>query len=173
MGNTGNARNTVTHLHFGIYTAAGAIDPLPFVNPDKATPAAVTAPLELLQQHVRNPAAATLRITPAKAGMTLDKLPSNQVMQVLAASGDWYKVVLPDTREGFIESKAVTARSYRTLTLKNAAPLLDTPDSVTAVMTTLPPGSSIDVLGGYGDYQYVQYKDLNGWIRQTGIGSSN
>lgn len=166
MGNTGNARNTVTHLHFGIYALGGAIDPLPFVNPEKGTPPAVSAPLELLQQHVRNPAAASLRVTPSKMGMTLDKLPSNQIMQVLAASGDWYKVVLPDTREGFIESAAVTDKTYRTLVLKNEAPLLDAPDSITAVMTTMPEGSSINVLGEYGDYQYVRYKTLNGWIRE-------
>lgn len=173
MGNTGNARNTVTHLHFGIYTAGGAVDPLPFVNPQKATPAAITAPLELLRETVRNTTAASLRVTPAKAGMTLDKLPSNQVMQVLAATGDWYKVVLPDTREGFIESSAVTDKIHRTLVLKNAAPLLDAPDSITAVKTTMPEGSSVNVLGGFGDYQFVRYKTLNGWIRQTGTGSSN
>jgi murein DD-endopeptidase MepM/ murein hydrolase activator NlpD len=173
MGNTGNARTTPTHLHFGIYTAGGAVDPMPFVNPERATPAAVTAPLELLRQDVRNTTATSLRASPAKAGMTMGKLPSNQVMQVLAATGDWYRVVLPDAREGFIESAAVTDKSYRTLVLKNAAPLLDTPDSLTAVKTTMPEGSSINILGGFGEYQYVRYKTLNGWIRRSGMGSSN
>lgn len=32
VGNTGNARTTPPHLHFGIYTYGGAIDPLPFVK---------------------------------------------------------------------------------------------------------------------------------------------
>lgn len=32
VGNTGNARFTPAHLHFGIYTYSGAIDPLPIVN---------------------------------------------------------------------------------------------------------------------------------------------
>lgn len=32
VGNTGNARFTPAHLHFGIYTYSGAIDPLPFVG---------------------------------------------------------------------------------------------------------------------------------------------
>jgi peptidoglycan LD-endopeptidase LytH len=32
VGNTGNARTTPTHLHFGIYTYGGAIDPLSFVK---------------------------------------------------------------------------------------------------------------------------------------------
>lgn len=32
VGNTGNAKYTASHLHFGIYTTAGAIDPLPYVK---------------------------------------------------------------------------------------------------------------------------------------------
>lgn len=34
VGNTGNARGTPPHLHFGIYTAQGAIDPLPLIEAD-------------------------------------------------------------------------------------------------------------------------------------------
>ena len=32
VGNTGNAKYTPPHLHFGIYTSSGPIDPFPFVN---------------------------------------------------------------------------------------------------------------------------------------------
>ncbi|MEM7737566.1 MAG: M23 family metallopeptidase [Deinococcota bacterium] len=32
VGNTGNARTTPPHLHFGVYTASGAIDPLPLLR---------------------------------------------------------------------------------------------------------------------------------------------
>ena len=32
VGNTGNARTTPSHLHFGIYTRRGAVDPLPYVK---------------------------------------------------------------------------------------------------------------------------------------------
>lgn len=40
IGNTGNAKYTPSHLHFGIYTAGGAVDPLPFVNTNvKSAPA--------------------------------------------------------------------------------------------------------------------------------------
>jgi murein DD-endopeptidase MepM/ murein hydrolase activator NlpD len=31
VGNTGNARSTAPHLHFGIYAGGGAVDPLPYV----------------------------------------------------------------------------------------------------------------------------------------------
>ena len=32
IGNTGNAKYTAPHLHFGIYTPDGPVDPFPFVN---------------------------------------------------------------------------------------------------------------------------------------------
>jgi murein DD-endopeptidase MepM/ murein hydrolase activator NlpD len=32
VGNTGNARTTPSHLHFGIYTARGPVNPLPYVK---------------------------------------------------------------------------------------------------------------------------------------------
>ena len=39
VGNTGNARFTPSHLHFGVYTSGGPIDPLPFVDRDVKIPA--------------------------------------------------------------------------------------------------------------------------------------
>lgn len=42
VGNTGNAKTTPPHLHFGIYTYGGAIDPLQFV--DKKEPKAAKIP---------------------------------------------------------------------------------------------------------------------------------
>ena len=33
VGNTGNARTTPPHLHFGIYTSFGPVDPAPFLRP--------------------------------------------------------------------------------------------------------------------------------------------
>ena len=41
VGNTGNARTTPSHLHFGIYTTNGAIDPYPFINKTVKTAPAV------------------------------------------------------------------------------------------------------------------------------------
>jgi len=32
VGNTGNARSTPSHLHFGIYSSKGAVNPLPYVR---------------------------------------------------------------------------------------------------------------------------------------------
>jgi murein DD-endopeptidase MepM/ murein hydrolase activator NlpD len=37
VGNTGNAAQTSSHLHFGLYTVTGAIDPLPLLR-DRPAP---------------------------------------------------------------------------------------------------------------------------------------
>lgn len=55
VGNTGNARTTPPHLHFGIYTYGGAIDPLPFVqlaNTQFPVPASKESGIQL--QLIRN-----------------------------------------------------------------------------------------------------------------------
>ena len=35
VGNTGNAKYTPAHLHFGIYKISGAVNPLPYVKNSK------------------------------------------------------------------------------------------------------------------------------------------
>ncbi|MDB5248067.1 MAG: Murein DD-endopeptidase MepM and murein hydrolase activator NlpD, containing LysM domain [Segetibacter sp.] len=43
VGNTGNAKNTPSHLHFGVYTSDGPVNPFPFVNRSIKTAPAVPA----------------------------------------------------------------------------------------------------------------------------------
>ncbi|MDB5192250.1 MAG: family peptidase [Segetibacter sp.] len=43
VGNTGNAIHTASHLHFGVYTSDGPVNPLPFVNQSIKTAPAVPA----------------------------------------------------------------------------------------------------------------------------------
>ena len=38
VGNTGNARTTPPHLHFGVYAGGGAVDPFPFVRTARRAP---------------------------------------------------------------------------------------------------------------------------------------
>jgi peptidoglycan LD-endopeptidase LytH len=42
VGNTGNARTTPAHLHFGIYAYSGAVDPWPFINKAEKKAPAIT-----------------------------------------------------------------------------------------------------------------------------------
>jgi murein DD-endopeptidase MepM/ murein hydrolase activator NlpD len=164
MGNTGNARNTPTHLHFGIYTGHGAIDPLPFVKTGEAAPAAVTADTGLLRQTVHSTGRTALHVSLEK-GSTPAQLPANQVMRVNAAAAGWYKVVLPDSLEGFVDSKAVSARPYKKEVTSTIIRLLDAPDTLAAVKATVPAGAGISLLGQQGSFRFIGYGEQTGWVQ--------
>jgi murein DD-endopeptidase MepM/ murein hydrolase activator NlpD len=50
VGTTGNAQGTPPHLHFGVYTATGAINPLPLLS-DRTAPAVTTTRSRTLVSH--------------------------------------------------------------------------------------------------------------------------
>jgi murein DD-endopeptidase MepM/ murein hydrolase activator NlpD len=59
VGNTGNARYTPSHLHFGIYTGQGAVNPLPYV---KKSPKIILSSKKLVAKKSR----VTSKISPQK-----------------------------------------------------------------------------------------------------------
>ena len=86
VGNTGNARYTPSHLHFGVYTNKAAGDPLPFVNRAVKTAPAVpeknlALPLKLLK-------------TRKNSDGTLVK--ANTVLAPVAVTAKGYIAELPD-----------------------------------------------------------------------------
>ncbi|MCJ7582657.1 MAG: M23 family metallopeptidase, partial [Candidatus Aminicenantes bacterium] len=55
VGNTGNARTTPPHLHFGISArGSGHVDPAPYITKIKDTPRSVSADLEMLGRWARS-----------------------------------------------------------------------------------------------------------------------
>ena len=105
MGNTGNARTTPPHLHFGIYTSGGAIDPLPFVNPETKEARAITASTDNINASFRNSSKVDLRESPDNKALTLMSLDPATVMLVEAATTSWYKARLPDGTSGYVPAK--------------------------------------------------------------------
>lgn len=166
VGNTGNARTTPPHLHFGIYTAGGAIDPFPFINPDEVIIPPVTASLSELNQFVRNRSVVSLYAENSERVKAIEKLEAGTLLQVLSASGNWYKVQLPDEREGFVDSDAITRTAIREFTLKQRIRLLDAPDSIAAVQIILQPGKSVVVLGRFKSYLFIRHAEKTGWIKE-------
>lgn len=169
VGNTGNARNTPSHLHFGIYTSGGAIDPLAFVDRKITEPPAITAALNNLNSTVRtsNLVNRLYNAPDIKSSQTLN-LPKNSVLTVEAAASSWYKVRLPDGLIAYISSKSVTdVNVLRSITLKNAQPLLDAADSINApARRQLAAGNKVGVLGAYRNYYLVRDGEEIGWVKE-------
>jgi len=168
VGNTGNARTTPSHLHFGIYTNSGAINPLAFVDRSIKTPKPITASLELLNTSVRTSNRdSKLLIEPAEKALLMQTLPIGTALSIDAATDGWYKARLPDGTTGYIKRSNISVTStMRKLTLKQQQPLLDTPDSSTAACkTVLDAGSQLNIKALYKNFYLVtDDRDNSGWI---------
>jgi hypothetical protein len=168
MGNTGNARTTAPHLHFGVYTFSGPVDPLPFVQPSEKIPQAISAPTELIGKLARSHPSASLfyeqPATDSKSGYTVE---ANTLFRIEAATSNWFKVRLPNGRPGFIRSASITAidKPLRNLAIKNNLPLLEKPDSLAAKKASMSPGQTVDILGNFENYYFIRTRqDDTGWL---------
>jgi peptidoglycan LD-endopeptidase LytH len=166
VGNTGNAINTVPHLHFGIYTGGGAVDAQPFIDAGEKAPKPITAPLTLLNGTGIAKSRTPIFNTPTNSKTPLLTLPANTAMQINAATDDWYKITLPNGQYAYVESRDVTkASGFKKVKIKSDQQLLDKPDSAVALPKALiAAGSSVNVLGLYKNYYLINENGLSGWI---------
>jgi murein DD-endopeptidase MepM/ murein hydrolase activator NlpD len=86
VGNTGNAKYTPSHLHFGVYTDRGAIDPLPFVD------RTVKKASEIASKNL----ASYLKLTKAQKAGDGISIKANTVLVPLGVDAKGYIVELPD-----------------------------------------------------------------------------
>lgn len=169
MGNTGNAKHTPSHLHFGIYARGGAIDPLPFVQQVSKE----TDPIKgtLLHTLVRTAKKVDLQNTPAKKSVTIVAVPAHTLVRIEAATGNYYKVMLPDETAGYLPLSAIheLTQPVKSLKPKNSFDLLSYPDSTAAVINTLPIATTVAVYAYFGSYAYITTQGQNGWMRNDDL----
>ncbi|ALJ01133.1 peptidase M23 [Rufibacter tibetensis] len=169
LGNTGNAKTTAPHLHFGIYRfGQGAVDPFPYVYKNRTKPTPLQADAKKLGDWVRvTKGKSSLRTAPASSAEALMTLPQHTPLQVLAGSASWYRVMLPDGQQGYIASSLVETldKPLQAVKLRREAPLLDASSAQAATQKSLSPDSTVQVLAKQEGFWLVQ--DANGskgWI---------
>ncbi len=166
VGNTGNAKTTGPHLHFGIYTNNGAIDPLPFVDKNKPEPGAISALLTLLYQYVRSGKNTMVSASPDKKAAKLVSLQNNSIIRVIAATASWYKVQLPDGITGFVPATAVssTEKAFTNYLAASRKNLFGQPDTAAASKIIIEKGSKLEVLGIWNRFYFVKHSNITGWV---------
>lgn len=167
VGNTGNARTTAPHLHFGVYGRGGAQDPLPFLERTEPAPTPPPGP-DRRAEWVRLRQAAPLQIwassLPPATGPAGKRrgtrrkpvarlLPSSWLsvrtpLLVLGRNGAFLRVENPAGQRGYVALAAVElATALRRLTLSGIVELQSRPGSRAPALRALPAHAAVAVLG--------------------------
>jgi murein DD-endopeptidase MepM/ murein hydrolase activator NlpD len=182
IGNTGNARTTPPHLHFGIYRRGeGPTDPDPWLRAWEADVVAVSADTAALGAWMRVGVQGATVVRPMSpltwSGATSrgpsgppvvgsdSTVPARTIVRVLAAVADRYRVGLPDGVVGYVRARdlehaneplgsiALAGRALR------ASPTADAP--VIAAPDAYADGA---ILGLFGDHILVRGPGgVEGW----------
>jgi hypothetical protein len=160
VGNTGNARTTKPHLHFGVYRRGyGAVDPYPRVYVPRANVAEVSADTSELGSWARTARdALPMRLSPTEQAPVLTELPRHTPVRTLGASGSWYRVRLPDGAQGYLSARTIEPADspIRRERLVRGEVVRDRPTIRAAVMDSVHADTMVPVFGRFAGFLYVQ-----------------
>ena len=157
VGNTGNARSTPPHLHFGIYRRGeGAVDPLPYVRPRNNTLPPLRADTAWLGSWAR---------TSASLQIGERRLDADTPLRLHGASAARFRAELPDGTLLWIDADDVE-RAQNAVTVARARRgclLRAQPAPNAAIVTELSSRARLSVLGTFEQFRFVQADSLRGW----------
>jgi murein DD-endopeptidase MepM/ murein hydrolase activator NlpD len=169
VGNTGNAKYTPSHLHFGVY-AQSSKDPVAYIRTMERLVNKL-APDTLFQSVVfrTNQKTVTVYAGPSAKLPQKRKLEKDIYLKVIAQSNDWYRVRTAGDLEGFVEKKKViAAEKGKKIILKNTSLLLSEASN-DAIPVGYIEAQPVETLATHGDYQFIKTQDgLTGWIAPAG-----
>jgi peptidoglycan LD-endopeptidase LytH len=169
VGNTGNARTTPPHLHFGIYRSGeGPMDPVPFLAPPTGRLAELTADLERLGTWVRlSGDGIPLHDAPDRNAAILRELPRHTALRVLGGAAGYYRVHLPDGSRGYVVSTLIEPVDdpVSSQLAMSGEGVHASPDLGAPLVATIEAEAELPVFGRYEGYLYVRAPSgRRGWI---------
>lgn len=104
VGNTGNARFTPPHLHFGIYSN-GPIDPYAFIAEIIKKPTPISDHTNLLGQTLQTEKSIYLLQEPRRRSQAIDTLSTVAQLQVEAVHSSYLRVVTAEGKKGYLSPR--------------------------------------------------------------------
>ncbi len=158
VGNTGNARTTPPHLHFGLYSG-GSFDPYPALKQLPTALADFTGDRDLIDQRARVIRSGTrIRAHPTTRSTVLAELPPHTPLHVEAGSGAWYRVMLPDGTGGYVAARLIEPadRPLRNEVLASGGAIRVDPTATAVAVENVAAGDELPVLGAYAEFLFVR-----------------
>jgi len=156
VGNTGNARTTAPHLHFGIYRAGrGAVDPWPFLHREDPLPTPLAGPDRRGEWVRSRPSQATRQ------------LPATLPLLVLGQRAGWLRVALPSGQRRYVAAHAVaSAQPLRRLVLAAAHEIQTEPVASSPLLAAWPLRTPVAVMGESAGYALLRgTQGQQGWAK--------
>ncbi len=120
--------------------------------------------MQYLNNWLRTTAAGNVFEQPSAKSIITAKTAIGDVLFVLAATDNFYKVQTPRGQLGFINSSVVSNKLVRTQNLNISTRLLDEPNTAAASKMQLAKNSSVDIIGSYNNFYLVKTSGELGWI---------
>jgi murein DD-endopeptidase MepM/ murein hydrolase activator NlpD len=152
VGNTGNARTTPPHLHFGIYASGGAIDPYHFINtrvadPDK--PETVDFPLAIHR------ASAEIK----------NSFKKDEPVEIWGVSKNQYRVEDINGLQYLLNRNQLReAKPQRQVAVQTDTKIYYHPDISSPVVTVVKENASLAVIASSQEFLFVKDGEIEGWI---------
>ncbi len=170
VGNTGNAITTPPHLHFGIYASGyGAIDPYSFFHTKNSIVSSNHEGSTAIGKAVRITAAnVNFRISPDLKSALIGKLPQNTLLYVHSATDKWFRAETGDRVKGYIYQSLVEPLDapVESTQIENESALYDFPGGDGIMMRTVPSGETVSIMAEHGNYYYVNFSNISGWLEK-------
>lgn len=167
VGNTGNAKYTPSHLHFGIYQARSK-DPVHYVlTMERLLNTQALDTTFSVQAYRVTDKKTFMRSGPGTKQLLKETLARNSYIKILAQSKDWYRIALPDNRQGYVLKQTVgLAAKGKSRKLKAPAVLLSESNEQSVPLAYLDKSAAVEILAVFDQYGFVRTTDGKvGWLQ--------
>ncbi len=167
VGNSGNARTTPPHLHFGMYKN-GPIDPYHFIARTTARLSRRLADKSMVGHDIRTKQNARLRLSGITKGQKSVEIAKFQIMETLGASGSYFRVRLPDNTAGYINHSVVEVADepIKQRFADYSGDLLSLPMNSAFHIDKINEGEKLKVYGRNADYGFIEKPSgQKGWLK--------
>jgi murein DD-endopeptidase MepM/ murein hydrolase activator NlpD len=166
VGNTGNARNTPSHLHFGIYQSKSK-DPIHFIRTQEAVAKALPWDTTLTQPDFKvKSKTLPLRAAPGGEIFAFTVLKKNTYLKVIGRSNDWYRVMLPNNKQGYVHREKITPiQKGKRERISEPVVVLSEIHPEAVPIAHLEPATHVEVLAYFENFRYVRTPEgIFGWL---------